>query len=156
MSAKIFMTNRARHAAVWIAWESVLLIWFASHLGRLPDDVGVQDPALIMLVITTIVGAIVVAAMVAAFLQLQLPREPQDERDLLYEALAYKDGFRIMVFTIILFVGYLFISHTARPWLDPHIITFTPVNVSLVLGFIIYLGDVARRLTMLRRYKWGA
>lgn len=152
---KMFLTNRARHSAIWTSFESVLLVWYASSLGRLPDDVALNSPAVISLMIQTVIGVIIVSSIVAVILHFRLPKEPADERDRLYEALAYKDGARAMAGVLILFIAYIFASQMGGPVLDPKFIPLDGVNVTLVLFFTIYLGDAVRRISLVRHYKKG-
>lgn len=151
----MFLTNRARHEGIWIIWESLFFSFCAASLARLPDDVSLQSPQLMQSMTGWVVAAVISATIVAIVLRFRLPKEPADERDRLYEALGYKDGFRAIVFLLVLLVSYVISSQIGVPGVNPDILLFTPVNIIFVLFFTIYLGDVVRRLSVLRKHKYG-
>jgi hypothetical protein len=159
---KMELSNRAKNILGFMIIETQLSFYFLWRAFKLPADTPLLSGAMFELVLAVILISIIGGIIVTVIVNGTKNKEAADERDKNIERQADSFAYRTLVWSIICFLIFLYVSQGMEIGELPGqfekaliVFSFTPLRVLMAMIFIMWVSETAKYATQLRLYGRG-
>jgi len=147
-----FLNNYSnRELNIWaeLALNILVSLYFISKIYPLLINDQFNSEALLPIIFTTIIIAIIYSIIVFGAINTLTKREEKDERDYIYELKSYRISNNISQISIYLLIGVIVFNTLYQE----NIGEFTPPKIAMILLIIALLSSTGKSLTQLFNYR---
>ena len=147
-----FLNNYSnRELNIWaeLILDILVSLYFVSKIFPLIINDQFYSEALVQIILTTIIVAIIYSIIVFGAISTLTKREEKDERDYIYELKSYRISNNISQISIYLLIGLIVFNALYQE----NIGEFTPPKIAMILLIIALLSSTGKSLTQLFNYR---
>ena len=147
-----FLNNYSnRELNIWaeLTLDILVSVYFVSKIFPLIINDQFYSEALVQIILTTIIIAIIYSIIVFGAINTLTEREEKDERDYIYELKSYRISNNISQISIYLLIGVIVFNALYQENLGE----FTPPKIAMILLIIALLSSTGKSLTQLFNYR---
>ena len=147
-----FLNNYSnRELNIWaeLILNIIVSLFFVSKIFPLIINDQFYSEALVQIILTTIIVAIIYSIIVFGAISTLTKREEKDERDYIYELKSYRISNNISQISIYLLIGLIVFNALYQE----NIGEFTPPKIAMILLIIALLSSTGKSLTQLFNYR---
>jgi len=147
-----FLNNYSnRELNIWaeLILDILVSLFFVSKIFPLIINDQFYSEALVQIILTTIIIAIIYSIIVFGAINTLTKREEKDERDYIYELKSYRISNNISQISIYLLIGVIVFNALYQE----NIGEFTPPKIAMILLIIALLSSTGKSLTQLFNYR---
>ena len=147
-----FLNNYSnRELKIWaeLILDILVSLYFVSKIFPLIINNQFYSEALVQIILTTIIVAIIYSIIVFGAINTLTKREEKDERDYIYELKSYRISNNISQISIYLLIGLIVFNALYQE----NIGEFTPPKIAMILLIIALLSSTGKSLTQLFNYR---
>ena len=147
-----FLNNYSnRELNIWaeLILDILVSLYFVSKIFPLIINDQFYSEALVQIILTTIIVAIIYSIIVFGAISTLTKREEKDERDYIYELKSYRISNNISQISIYLLIGVIVFNTLYQE----NIGEFTPPKIAMILLIIALLSSTGKSLTQLFNYR---
>ena len=147
-----FLNNYSnRELNIWaeLTLDILVSVYFVSKIFPLIINDQFYSEALVQIILTTIIIAIIYSIIVFGAINTLTKREEKDERDYIYELKSYRISNNISQISIYLLIGLIVFNALYQE----NIGEFTPPKIAMILLIIALLSSTGKSLTQLFNYR---
>ncbi|MDQ2076093.1 hypothetical protein [Marinimicrobium sp. ABcell2] len=155
MNIQISATRR--EALIWgtLAVDVLVALYYFGSIAAQGLGGELSEPALVGLVVRTVVLAIVASVVIFGAIHALTRAEPMDERDYRFQARANTVGYYVLAVGVVAVIGHIIMHSVAGNIGAPTIFRTSPATVVHLLIVVLVASSVLRAAVQLFHYRRG-